>query len=227
MRLLWGLDEVTHAKTLEVCLILKYSKSPTLHEPRYHLFPFFIFPIFIFIFIFIFFCFILSSSSSSSSSPPYLLHFFLPSSSSPFSYYYYLLVYFYPFKSHPTRLLTQLHYDEHRKDQDKHLDGCSTFGNPPAWLTGARTTSSHTISPVFCIHPFAITHVANLISLRRNPFALPLFCSKSQPERFRTEFLGVEKGRLGCGDQMFCLWNFFQRKPSGVCDFLEEPEIVF
>lgn len=112
----------------------------------------------------LFSCFISSPSSSSSSYCPSLPSSFSscisPLPPSHVIIYWYIL---YPPKSHHTRLPTQLHYSEHRKDREEHLDGCSIFWNPPAWLTWSPSCRLLNVSPIFYTCPFANRHMSSLI----------------------------------------------------------------
>ena len=202
MTLLLGLDEITHAKTLEVCLILKYSKSSTLHDLHYHLF----------------------SSSSSQSLPsfsfvssclhllfplPLLFTFFhlpplLPSR-------YYLLVYFYP--SHQTSTSVSSWWVRERSGQTSCWKLIKHFWKSIRTADGVQDGLFSHISPVFCARPSATTRVPHLIfAVGRKPFAPPHFCSKSRPCGLRTKFLGVEKGSLGCGESNGLSLKFFSEE---------------
>lgn len=172
MTLLLGLDEITHAKTLEICLILKYSKSSTLHDTWHSLSPFF---------------FLIFQSLSSFSFVSSCLHLLFPLLLL-FTFFllFFLHVIIYWFIStHPTRLLTLFHCDEYGKGQHKHLDRSwsSTFGNPSAWLMESRTAFSHTTAP-FSAHTPLLSHAYPIWSSfsAENPLLLHIFVLKSPPD---------------------------------------------
>jgi hypothetical protein len=117
---------------------------------------------FIFFFIFAF------SSSSCSSCPPLLPHV---------NIYWFVLIY--PKPTH--QISNSAHYNEHRKDQEKHLDSCSTLLKS-AWLTGARTTTSY-ISAPFSTHALLLTYTLipinlSFLSPQKSLCASTSFCSK-------------------------------------------------
>lgn len=193
MTLLLELDEITHAKTLEVCLILKYSKSSTLHDLPHHLF----------------------SSSSSQSLPsfsfassclhllssPAPLHFLPISSSSSF------LAICWFISTHPTRLLTvslwrvwersgrtSLWWKLIKHFRKIHPHG---WGGPerPFLMHQPRLSAHARLLLPVCYHAHArlLPRACPIWSSLSagNPFAPPHFSCKSQPCGLRTVSRGM------------------------------------
>lgn len=135
---------------------------------------FIIFAFFFFIFTFVFLFYLISTIIIFLLSFSSFFIVFLSFSSSSFSCYCYLLLYFYPSKSHRTRLPTQLHHDEQRKDQEEHRDGGSIFWTLPAWLTWSPSDHGLNVSPISYTCPLlTVTFLVwSFLSPLRNPLAL-------------------------------------------------------